>query len=70
MAAIRLNEDYQRRVVAEKADLDDRRAKLSTFIDSATFSALDSQEQERMRRQLVIMGEYSGVLGERINAFQ
>lgn len=60
---------YQERVIAEKRELDERGDKLEQFILSDRFSALPAPEQERMKRQLEIMGEYSEVLGERIAAF-
>ena len=57
---------YQERVVTEKRELDERADRLEQFIKSRTLPAV---EQERMRRQLVIMRKYSEVLGERIAAF-
>lgn len=60
---------YQERVVAEKRELDERGDKLDQFILSEEFGTLPAEEQERLRWQLQIMGEYSEVLGERIAAF-
>lgn len=60
---------YQVRIAAEKAELDKKRSKLITFIQSAAFEALDTQERGRLTRQLTIMDEYSAVLGERLCAF-
>ncbi len=60
---------YQERVVAEKREIDERGDKLEQFILSERFGTLPAAEQERMKRQLEIMGEYSEVLGERIAAF-
>lgn len=60
---------YQERVVAEKRELDERGDKLDQFILSDRFGTLPAAEQERMKRQLEIMGKYSEVLGERIAAF-
>lgn len=60
---------YQERVVAEKRELDERGDKLDQFILSDRFGTLPTAEQERMKRQLEIMGKYSEVLGERIAAF-
>ena len=60
---------HQERVVAEKKELNERGDKLEQFILSDRFGTLPAAEQERMKRQLEIMGEYSEVLGERIAAF-
>jgi hypothetical protein len=59
----------QARVIAEKKELDERGNKLDQFILSDKFGTLPPAEQERMKRQLEIMGKYSEVLGERIAAF-
>jgi hypothetical protein len=60
---------HQQRVVAEKAELDEKLAKLSTFFNTETFAGLDEAEQERLQRQAGHMAAYSKVLGERIAAF-
>ncbi len=61
---------HQQRVVAEKAELDDRLAKLDAFIlDNPLYLKLDEAEQQRLKRQSLYMGQYSDVLGERIKAF-
>lgn len=60
---------YQQIVVDEKRELDERGDKLDQFILSDRFGTLPAAEQERLRRQLEIMGKYSEVLGERIAAF-
>ena len=60
---------YQERVVEEKFDLDNRRKRLSAFMPSDMFKTLPAAEQERMRRQLSIMADYSAILQERIDAF-
>lgn len=61
---------HQQRVVDEKTDLDDRTAKLSTFIESnPIFATLVPAEQERLREQHEIMLKYSDILGKRIAAF-
>lgn len=62
--------EYQERVTHERADLDEKRAKLNSFIDGKTFEALDAAEQDRLRRQQDAMSVYSEVLGERIAAFR
>jgi|GEM_PF-1049726 len=60
---------HQQRVVDEKAELDERLAKLRTFFDTAIFGGLDAAEQSRLRQQAHAMACYSAILGERIAAF-
>lgn len=62
-------EAYQERVVAEKAELDKKLAKLNEFGKGDVFPTLPEAEQERLKRQSKIMDDYSVVLGERIDAF-
>ena len=63
---------HQERVVAEKAELDEKLTKLSAFISSPNFTAFVKDEAER--GQLVcqeeVMKDYSAILAERIQAFQ
>ena len=61
---------FQQRVVDEKAALEEKISNLTKFLDGETFKTLPVEEQDRMKRQLHIMGEYSAVLGERIAAFE
>jgi hypothetical protein len=65
-------QDYQKRVIEEKADLDDRLLKLRKFISvgNATYDALPHPEKARLVRQVLAMGDYSQVLKERIDAFE
>jgi hypothetical protein len=60
---------YQQRVVTEKAELDTKIQALTKFTQLSTFEELEHGEQRRMLRQLVAMGDYSRILGERIAAF-
>jgi len=60
---------HQERVVTEKAELDDKSAKLNAFFNTAMFDKLSSEEQDRLHRQYELMVQYSAVLGERIAAF-
>ena len=62
-------EGYQKRVVAEKQDLDEKREKLVLFLWTDRFEALPSGERGRLLIQNYIMKQYSGLLGERIAAF-
>jgi len=62
---------HQQRVVTEKAELDEKLAKLSAFINSENFATVvkDKDERQRLIVQEDIMKDYSEVLGERIAAF-
>lgn len=53
----------------EKAELDEKREKLTAFTFTDAFSGLPKEEQARLNRQHGIMEQYSNVLGERIAAF-
>jgi hypothetical protein len=56
-------------VVAEHTELHERHQKLMAFISSEKFAEVDPDEQARMQRQAALMGEYAGVLRDRIAAF-
>lgn len=60
---------HQERVVTEKAELEEKIAKLNTFFNTAIFDKLSSEERDRLHRQYEFMVQYSAVLGERIAAF-
>lgn len=60
---------HQQRVVAEKAQLDDKIDKLSAFFGSDRYKGLDAAEQERLTVQIGAMREYAEILAERIAAF-
>ena len=61
---------YQQRVIDEKNALDANITKLADFIVlSAAYKHLGSSEKDRLYRQHAAMRAYSGVLGERIEAF-
>ena len=62
---------HQQRVVDEKAELDERLRKLREFIHSSPiFGLLPGPERDRLHRQQTAMEAYSGILGERIEAFE
>jgi hypothetical protein len=61
---------YQQRVVDEKAELDERLAKLRAFIRSEAFEDVAPAERHRLLRQRDAMTGYSFVLGQRIDAFR
>ena len=66
-----LLQPYQRRVVAEKEELDKKAEALSQFIGLVPqFDELDKDEQERLKEQNDIMWQYSEILGARIAAFK
>lgn len=61
---------WQIRVTEERRDLDAKLAKLDAFIASPAFGNLDEAEQRRLRLQRPLMRAYSGILGQRIDAFK
>lgn len=62
--------DYQKRVVEEKAELDEKLSKLTDFVRSDFFSEeVNALEQARLVNQRKAMQSYSDILGERIAAF-
>lgn len=61
---------YQLRVVEEKAELDAKRDKLIAFWQSEAWLTVPTDEQDRMNRQAYAMALYSGILAERIAAFE
>lgn len=63
-------EPWQERVIAESRELEDRLAKLRSFLSSAAVAALTGHDQERLHRQATIMDQYAKVLAERIAAFK
>jgi hypothetical protein len=61
--------DWQQRVVQEKTDLDEKIAKLRTFLtDGRVHTLVVAQEYARLTLQLAHMLAYSDVLGQRIAA--
>lgn len=60
---------FQQRVVEEKAELDAKLDRLTTFLADAKVQALSNEEQVRLRQQAEVMAHYSAILGERIAAF-
>ena len=62
--------EHQQRVVGEKAQLDDKLAKLFAFTQTDKFQKFcDEAEQLRLIEQHHAMEVYSHILGERIAAF-
>uniref|UniRef100_A0A6M3KZ55 Uncharacterized protein n=1 Tax=viral metagenome TaxID=1070528 RepID=A0A6M3KZ55_9ZZZZ len=63
-------EDYQKRVIEEKKELDSKIERLRAFMASDYFNnGIPSDEQKRMRRQELIMELYSEVLSDRMEHF-
>lgn len=62
--------EYQKRVIAEKENLDGRLVSLDNFVGKSLYAAASRVEQERLCRQANLMRDYSAVLGERIAAFE
>jgi len=60
---------FKDRVVAEKAELDEKIGKLQTFATGPIFDKLPPEEKGRMHNQFSVMQDYSKILGERIAAF-
>lgn len=60
---------HQRRVINERAEVEDRLDKLTAFLTTPTFEALPVEEQDRLVRQSGVMVQLSDVLAERIAAF-
>ena len=61
---------FQKRVIKEKSDLEEKFNKLSLFMGSEDFSKIDFAEKLRLQRQQSIMESYIEVLGERIRNFK
>lgn len=60
---------HQLRVVGEKVELDDRLTKLTAFLDTDRFKALDQPERHRLEYQANLMTSLSHVLTDRIAEF-
>lgn len=60
---------HQQRVVEEKRELDEKREKLSTFMGTPTYAALDVEERMLLVGQRSYMRGYSITLGDRIARF-
>lgn len=60
---------HQVRVIAEKAQLDDKIAKLDAFTKTPAFKSLTALDDELLTTQLSCMREYSSILARRIHGF-
>jgi hypothetical protein len=63
-------EECQKRVIEEKEELDNKIAKLKSFInESPVFVEMAEKQQKLLCQQYCHMEDYSDVLGERIADF-
>jgi hypothetical protein len=62
-------EDFKKRVVEEKKDLDVKITKLAGFLFSEKSAIVVKEEYDRMETQMRCMMNYSRCLGERIAYF-
>lgn len=62
-------EDWQARVVREKKELDEKIERLSIFLGTREFQALNSVDRALLESQLRFMTEYTNILGHRISRF-
>ena len=60
---------HEQRVVAEKADLDERIAKLDAFIAAEMFKTIDAEDRGLLLAQRHYMSHYSQALALRIARF-
>jgi len=63
-------QDYQKRIIEEKNQLDMKLSDLNKFLRSKKFSGLDPEDQFRMIGQSYAMTSYSDFLKDRIVAFE
>jgi hypothetical protein len=59
-------EDFKKRLIVEREELDDKLAKLEAFIGSPRFENLDERNRELLVSQCGAMRQYSDILAERI----
>lgn len=60
---------HQQRVICEKAQLDDKLAKLDAFFITPLFGGLPDADRELLTEQARVMTDYSGLLRQRIERF-
>lgn len=61
---------HQQRVIAEKAQLDERLAKLNAFMTTSFYESISEVEKYLMKKQSEIMLEYSDIIHGRIVEFK
>lgn len=62
-------QNYQKRVLAEKTELDEKLKKLVEFCQTETYKNLDPEDQKLLISQIGFMHGYSSILGFRIERF-
>lgn len=62
-------QDWQKRVLEEHAELSDKVIKLSDFINSDAFDAVDAENQDLLRQQRAAMVSYMTILSKRVSMF-
>lgn len=63
-------QDFQLRVIKEKEELDAKHEKLIGFLKSDSYLSLQTHDKRLLLEQSIFMGNYSRVLGERIERFK
>jgi hypothetical protein len=59
----------QQSVVNERDELSPRLQRMKNQVQSPSFATIDRAEQERLTKQVWVMGLYLNILNERIAAF-
>lgn len=62
-------QEYKKRVIDEKNELDKKISNMKSFVGSITYNELQKEERDRLENQLDVMIQYSYILGERIDNF-
>ncbi len=62
-------EPWQKRILVEKNELNEKIVKLAGFLSTEQFGSLHEDEQDRLTRQLEAMTSYRSILTERITAW-
>lgn len=61
--------EFQQRVIEEKRELDEKIQNIDAFLKTELFLSLPYAERLRINNQAWVMSLYSGILGDRIEAF-
>lgn len=62
-------EEWQKRVVEERAELCEKLSRLRQFKTMAEYAKMDRQQRTLLDRQADVMQAYSDILGQRIALF-
>lgn len=63
-------QEYQKRVVAEQKELNDKIVSLTKFMATPAYRGLQPQERNLLLEQHQTMSRYHGILAERIILFE